>query len=266
LIEPFRFHAGAQPLLVSMPHVGRHIPAELAARMTSAALALPDTDWHVDRLYDFLEPLHASVLIATHSRYVIDLNRPPDNANLYPGQNTTELVPTTTFAGAPIYHAGDEPDDRDIADRLERYWRPYHIHLQRELERLRALHSYVVLWDAHSIASEVPRLFTGRLPDLNLGTARGASCNSELARAANDVATKSRHYTATLNGRFTGGYITRAYGNPAKRVHALQLELAQCTYMDEVPPYEFRDELAAHLRPVLREMLETVLQTAKAHA
>ncbi len=265
-MEPFRFRAGASPLIVSMPHVGTYVAPGLAARMTEPALALPDTDWHVDQLYDFLGELDASLLAATHSRYVIDLNRPPDGTNLYPGQQTTGLVPIDTFARDPIYRAHQAPDEREVAERIERYWRPYHERLQRELARVRAAHGYALLWDAHSIASEVPRFFAGQLPHLNLGTARGASCAFELEHAVANAAQRSRGYSMVLNGRFTGGYITRAYGTPASRVHAIQLELAQRTYMDEPPPYGFRADLAAGIRPVLRALIEAFLRTAKASA
>jgi N-formylglutamate deformylase len=261
-MEPLRFRTGTAPLLVSMPHVGTHVPRELAARMTDAALALPDTDWHLERLYDFLDALRASVLIATHSRYVVDLNRPPDNANLYPGQDTTGLVPVDTFARAPVYRSGAEPTEAEIAARVERYWQPYHARLAAELDRLRTVHGYALLWDAHSIASEVPRFFAGRLPDLNLGTAGGASCAGAIEEAVGAAAQRATGYSAALNGRFTGGYITRRYGRPGERVHAIQLELAEITYMDEAPPFEFDEARAARLRPHLRAMLAAMVGAA----
>jgi N-formylglutamate deformylase len=253
-------------LLVSMPHVGTHLPPELAARMTEAALVLADTDWHVERLYEFLDPLGASVLRPTHSRYVVDLNRPPDGANLYPGQDTTALVPIDTFAREPIYRPRQAPDLGEIAERVDRYWRPYHAALRGELERIRAAHGYALLWDAHSIASELPRFFSGRLPDLNFGTAAGASCAPPIRLAVFEEARRAAGYSAVLDGRFKGGYITRAYGRPGERVHAMQLELSQRTYMNEPPPFEFRDDLAGRLRPVLRRFLETFLSAATACA
>jgi N-formylglutamate deformylase len=259
-MELLRLRRGSAPLLVSMPHVGTYLPPELAGRMTEAGLAVPDTDWHVDRLYDFLDELGASVLSPTHSRYVVDLNRPPDGTNLYPGQDTTALVPTDTFAREPIYCAGQAPDEREIAERIERYWRPYHDALRGELERIRSAHGYALLWDAHSIASELPRFFSGRLPDLNFGTASGTSCAPAIESAVFEVARGVAGYSAVLNGRFKGGYITRAYGRPAERIHAIQLELAQRTYMDEPPPFAFREDLAARLRPWLRRFLETALR------
>lgn len=258
-MDLFTFRAGTAPLLVSMPHVGTHVPADLAARLTREARVLPDTDWHLERLYDFLDALGASVLVATHSRYVVDLNRPPDNTNLYPGQDTTGLVPVDTFARAPVYRDGAVPDAAEIALRVERYWRPYHAQLGRELDRLRAAHGYALLWDAHSIASRVPRFFEGRLPDLNLGTSGGRSCAPVLIDAVAAIAQRAAGYTAVLNGRFKGGYITRRYGQPNTGVHAIQLELAEIAYMDEAPPFTFDLARAARLRPVLRAMLEALL-------
>ena len=265
-MELFRFRRGRSPLLVSVPHAGTYLPPEIGARLTEAAIALPDTDWHVDRLYDFLDELGASVLVATHSRYVIDLNRPPDNANLYPGQDTTGLVPTDTTARAIIYLPGELPGEREVAERRERYWRPYHEQLERELARIRAEHGYALLWDAHSIPSEVPRLFPGRLPDLNVGTNGGASCGPAIEAVVFAAAERAAGYTAVLNGRFKGGYITRRYGRPAERTHAVQLELSQRTYMNEPPPFEFREELAAGIRPVIHRMLESYLKAATGSA
>lgn len=258
-MDLFAFRAGTAPLLVSMPHTGTHVPADLAARLTREARILPDTDWHLERLYDFLDALGASVLVATHSRYAVDLNRPPDNASLYPGQDTTGLVPLDTFARAPVYRDGAAPDAAEVAQRVERYWRPYHAQLGRELDRLRAAHGYALLWDAHSIASRVPRFFDGRLPDFNLGTAGGRSCAPGVIGPVAAVAQRAAGYTAVVNGRFKGGYITRRFGQPNTGVHAIQLELAEIAYMDEAPPFTFDPARAARLRPVLRAMLEAML-------
>jgi N-formylglutamate deformylase len=261
-MDLFRFRRGTSPLLVSVPHAGTFLPEEIRARLTEAAIALPDTDWHVDRLYDFLDDLGASVLVATHSRYVIDLNRPPDNANLYPGQDTTGLVPIDTVARSIVYLPGETPGEREVAARREQYWRPYHEHLAKELARIRAEHGYALLWDAHSIPSEVPRFFSGRLPDLNVGTNGGVSCAPALEAVVFAAAQRAAGYSSVLNGRFKGGYITRHYGRPAERVHAIQLELSQRTYMNEPPPFAFRDDLAAGIRPALRTMLEVYVDAA----
>jgi N-formylglutamate deformylase len=227
----------------------------MAARMTEAARALPDTDWHVDRLYDFLEDLDASVLTATQSRFVIDLNRAPDGAPLYPGASNTELCPTTTFDELPVYRAGQGPDEAEIEARRARVWRPYHERLRAELAAIKARHGVALLWDAHSIRSRVPRFFEGRLPDLNFGSGGGVTADPELLGRLAEVAGGSG-YTQAVDGRFKGGYITRAYGRPGDGIHAVQLELSQVVYMDEAPPYGFREDLAAGIRPVLRRLLE----------
>ncbi len=254
-MEPYRFHPGHTPLLVSMPHVGTHVPEALARRMTKAALDVPDTDWNVDRLYDFLGADGASVLVATHSRYVIDLNRPPDNRPLYPGASNTELCPLTLFDDSPIYVERGEPDAMEVALRLDRYWRPYHHRLAETLAAVREKFGVALLFDAHSIRSRVKRFFDGRLPDLNLGTADGRSAAADLTGRLVEIAAEAEGYSTILNGRFKGGYTTRHYGKPANGVHAIQLELAQSTYMDEDPPFGFRDDLAASLRPTLRAMI-----------
>jgi N-formylglutamate deformylase len=261
-VPAFTFRRGTAPLLESMRHVGTHIPAELSANMTDAARLLADTDWHLERLYNFLDGLGASVLVATHSRYVIDLNRPPDNANLYPGQDTTGLCPVDTFDRQPLYQAGKAPDDAEITRRIVQYWQPYHTTLNSELQRLRDEHGIAMLWDAHSIASVVPRFFEGRLPDFNLGTASGTSCEDDLAQQLSAIAHAAPGYTAALNGRFKGGYITRNYGKPEQQIHAVQLELSQITYMNEAHPFDFKEDVAQNVRPTIASMLEAMLDWA----
>jgi len=261
-MAPYTFRAGRTPLLVSMPHTGTHIPDAIGRRMTEIALSVPDTDWHMERLYDFLDALGASVLVATHSRYVVDLNRPPDNANLYPGQDTTGLCPVDTFYRQPLYRPGEAPDDAEIAERVAQYWNPYHAKLAEALVELKARHGRALLWDAHSIFSVVPRFFEGTLPDFNLGTADGRSCARGVGEALLAIAERAPGYRAVLNGRFKGGYITRRYGRPEEGVHAFQLELSEATYMDETAPYGFRDDLAAGVRPHLRAMVEKFMETA----
>jgi N-formylglutamate deformylase len=256
---PFRLERGARPLIVSMPHVGTHLPRALAARMTPQALVLADTDWHVDRLYAFAADLGATLLVATHSRYVVDLNRPRDDHNLYPGQDTTGLCPVDTFDRAPLYRDA-VPDAEDIEARCRAIYDPYHAALAAEIARLRELHGQLALWDAHSIRSVVPRFFAGRLPDLNLGTADGKSCDARLAKAVTDAASLASGYSYVVNGRFKGGHITRHYGSPARGVHAIQLEMAQCVYMDEAPPFTYHAERAAQVEPHLRAMLEAALR------
>lgn len=257
---PFLFRQGARPLLISMPHVGTHIPTALAARLTEKACGVPDTDWHLDRLYDFADALGASVLVATHSRYVIDLNRPPDGRSLYPGQSVTGLCPIDAFDDTPLYRdVHDQPTQAEVAARREALWQPYHAQLQAELARLKARHGAVALWDAHSIRSVVPRFFEGRLPDLNLGTADSLSCDSALAARLLSTASQAGGYTAVLNGRFKGGHITRAYGNPAQGVHAVQLEMAQCTYMQESPPFDYLPKRASQVKTVVAALLQVMI-------
>jgi N-formylglutamate deformylase len=228
----FQRKQGTSPLLISIPHAGRRIPPRIADRMTEAALKLVDTDWYVRRLYDFASLAGATVVAATYSRYLIDLNRPPDDEPLYEGQLSTGLCPLKTFAGEPIYQEGREVGREGKRRRIERYWRPYHAELESSLEQLRSQFGYALLWDAHSIRSAVPSLFEGELPDLNIGTNGGKSCPMEVQDAVAEVAANSP-YTSVVNGRFTGGFIIRHYGDPARNVFAMQLELAQRTYMNE---------------------------------
>ena len=259
---PFVFHQGTQPLLISMPHAGTYVPPTLAARFTEEARQVPDTDWHMERLYAFAKDMGASILAATHSRYVVDLNRPPDGASLYPGQNVTGLCPVDTFDDTPIYTRGDVPDDSEIAARRDAVWAPYHAQLRAELDRIRAQHGVAVLWDAHSIRSVLPRFFEGKLPDLNLGTADGASCSPALAQELLAIAQSAPGYTGVLNGRFKGGHITRHYGQPERNIHAVQLEMTQCSYMQEALPFSYLPEVAAGVQPHLERMLKTVLAFA----
>lgn len=251
---------GDGPLVVSMPHCGTELSPGLAARLTPDALTLSDTDWHIPRLYGFAGGLGATLLSARFSRYVVDLNRPPDGASLYPGQATTGLCPDTLFDGHPLYQDGQGPDEVEITARLDTYWRPYHDALAAELARVKARHGFAILYDAHSIRSVIPRLFDGRLPDLNLGTARGASAAPALiARATTtmEAASAAEELTCVTDGRFVGGHITRHYGRPSDGVHALQMELAQDRYMDEDgPPFAYRPDRAERLQRVLEPLLE----------
>jgi N-formylglutamate deformylase len=259
----FRLRRGNSPLVVSMPHVGTGIPESLLPRLTLEALRRPDTDWHLARLYDFLGDLDATVIEATMSRYVVDLNRPPDDANLYPGHDSTGLVPVDTFRREPLYRDAKAPDHAEIAQRVDRYWRPYHRRLEDEIARVRSEHGVAVLWDAHSIVSRAPRFFAGTLADFNLGTAGGTSCDAALARRLHEALCGHAAYRAVLDARFKGGHITRRYGQPARNIHAIQLEMAQAIYMDEECPFGFRSDLAASVRPILREQLEIALAWAR---
>ena len=252
-------HRGTAPLLVSLPHDGTALPPDIAARMTDAARGVPDTDWHVSRLYAFASELGASILVPRYSRYVIDLNRPPDDASLYPGQNTTGLCPMQRFSGDPVYLPGQEPSEDEVRERVGRYWRPYHDALRAELERLRAQHGRVLLWEGHSIrGSDLPFLFEGRLPDLNLGTANGASCSPALQAKLEAALSAQSGYDWIANGRFKGGHITRHYGDPARGIDAVQLEISQRNYMDEAS-FEYDAVKATRLQAVLRKLLQAAL-------
>ena len=255
----FHLTRGQAPLLVSFPHSGTYLPPDIAARMTPLALTVPDTDWHVPLLYRFLDAIGASRLEATHSRYVVDLNRPPDDQELYAGQKKTGLVPVDSFAGAPLYREGEAPSRDEIVTR-RKFWQPYHDALAQELSRLKAIHGSVILWDAHSIESVLPSLFEGRLPDLNLGTFDGKSCDTDIIEAVFETA-KQCGFTAVLNTRFKGGYITRHYGAPKKGIQAIQLEMAQIIYMDEGPPFTFRPDRAAKVTTAIRAMIKAALDS-----
>jgi N-formylglutamate deformylase len=255
---PFTLHRGTAPLLISLPHDGTELPEGVAARLTPEAAKLPDTDWHVARLYAFAADLGASIIKPRYSRYLVDLNRPPDDASLYPGQNTTGLCPTLRFDGGEVYLEGQRPGTDEIQARITYYWRPYHDALREELERLRSDHGRVVVWDGHSIRGVVPFLFDGKLPDFNLGTSSGASCRPELQKALEGVLAAQDAFTHVSNGRFRGGYITRHYGSPNEHIDAVQLELAQANYMDE-DSYAYDELKAARVQTVVRRMLQACL-------
>jgi N-formylglutamate deformylase len=247
--------ARRSPLIISFPHVGADIPDAIAARMTPDALRLDDTDFEQPALYDFAEDLDATTVTARWSRLVIDVNRPPDNKPLYPGQWGAGLVPTETFAGEAVYRGG-APDDAEIEARRERYWQPYHRALTAAITAAVARHGHALLWDAHSISAVVPRLFEGTLPDMNMGTAAGEACDAAISAAAFAVC-DAAPFSAVLNGRFKGGYITRSYGQPARAVHAIQMELAKSTHLGLDNRVD--EPRAAVLRPVLKGAIEAAL-------
>ena len=258
-MEICTLHRGTAPLLISLPHDGSVIPDTLAARMRPDARRAPDTDWHVSRLYAFARALGASMLVPAHSRYVVDLNRPPDDVSLYPGQNTTGLCPIVQFSGEPVYLDGQTPSEDEVAARVETYWRPYHDTLRDELDRLRAAHGRVLLWEGHSIRGECPFLFDGRLPDLNIGTAAGASCAPARQSRIEAALQAQTAYDWVVNGRFKGGYITRHYGDPASGVDAVQLEISQRIYMDE-DTFAWDETRAAAAAQAIRALIEAALR------
>ncbi|HEY9513641.1 MAG TPA: N-formylglutamate deformylase [Rhodanobacter sp.] len=259
-MDTFTLQRGRVPLLISLPHDGSFIPDDIAARMLPRALSSLDTDWHVARLYAPLaQELGASVLKPQASRYVVDLNRPADGHALYPGQRETGVVPSVGFDGEPLYRSGQAPDAAEVQRRINEFWQPYHQAITQELVRLLAEHGRAVLWEGHSIRSRVPMLFTGRLPDFNLGTASGASCSPGLqARLQGCLDAHAARFSHAVNGRFKGGYITRHYGDPAGRVQAVQLELVQLNYMDE-DSRVFDEEKATEVRRQILSMLRQCL-------
>ncbi|QDT63173.1 N-formylglutamate amidohydrolase [Calycomorphotria hydatis] len=241
-----------------MPHSGTEVPEDIAVTLTEEALRLPDTDWHIPKLYEFASEFDVTIVQATHSRYVIDLNRPPTGESLYPGQATTGLCSTTFFDGEPLYRQGQEPTDEEIARRVEKYWRPYHEQLASEIDRVKKQHGYAILYDCHSIASEVPRLFEGVLPVLNLGTARGESCAPVIETGLAQIMDESE-YSTIVNGRFVGGYITRNNGKPAENVHAVQMEIGQEGYMHRGSDYLYAEEKASQLQLTLKPLLQFLI-------
>ncbi len=252
---------GTAPLIVSVPHAGIGLPGEIAG-LRSLAMARHDADHHVGKLYAFAAEMGATLIETSISRSVIDVNRDPSGASLYPGQVTTGLCPVETFAGVPLYSDGQEPDREEITRRRTHYFDPYHAVLKAQIARLRSLHPAVVLYDAHSIRSHVPRLFEGELPQFNIGSFGGASCAPALTQA---VATQCAGHSHIVNGRFKGGWITRHYGNPAGGVHAIQMELAMSGYLDEAgdwPPI-WDAARASALQPILRQILTACLSFAK---
>jgi N-formylglutamate deformylase len=255
----FTLQRGTTPLLISMPHVGQHVPDDLREQFVPRALQVEDTDWYLDRLYAFAADLGASLLVPQESRYVVDLNRPTDNTPMYTGVNTTELCPTRFFTGEPLYRDGGEPDGSEILRRVEAHWQPYHDALAGELARVRTAHGHAVLFDAHSIKSELPWLFDGTLPHLNLGTVDGRSCAPSLRQALIATMAGQQRFTHVTDGRFKGGHITRHYGQPSHGVHAVQLEMCWRAYMDEGPPPAWSDERAAEVTPLLRKIVQTLI-------
>ncbi len=256
----FTLIKGSAPLLISMPHNGEAIPQHIAKNMTSKGLSVADTDWYKDRLYDFAKAMGAYILMPKYSRYVIDLNRDPKGVDLYPGANSTELCPTSSFDLSPLYLEGLTPSTDEISNRIVQYWQPYHDALSNKLAEIKLQFGRAVLLEAHSILSEVPRFFEGQLPDFNFGTASGESCAPQLITAIESL--DYAPYTQVTNGRFKGGYITRAYGNPKENIHAIQLELSQRTYMDEPSP-TYNKTLANEVKPKLQQLVRCLIDFAE---
>ncbi|SEO72878.1 formiminoglutamase [Salinihabitans flavidus] len=258
---PVEVTRGDSPIVLGLPHTGTYVPKEIKARLNERGLELSDTDWHIHDLYDGLLEGATSVR-ATFHRYVIDANRNPARESLYPGQNTTGLIPETNFDGAPIWRDGQVPDEADIDARLETYFRPYHRALEAELTRVRDMHGVAILYDCHSIRGDIPFLFEGRLPDLNVGTNMGTTCDARVEETVYGLCRAAEGYTSVLNGRFKGGWTTRHYGRPSEGWHAIQMEIAQAAYMDEEPPWTWRAERAEPLRRLLKTILTDLADLA----
>lgn len=259
-MTPVEITRGDSPIVLGLPHTGTWLPEEVRAQLNPRGQGLEDTDWHIDRLYDGLLP-GVTTVRATFHRYLIDANRDPSGHSLYPGQNTTGLVPLTDFDGEPIWNR--PPDNAEIEARRQAYHAPYHRALQTELERVRALHGVAILYDCHSIRSRIPFLFDGLLPDFNIGTNLGTTCAPQIEHAVHKIAQAAEGFSTTLNGRFKGGWTTRHYGRPDTGIHAIQMELAQSTYLtEETPPWAFDDAKAEQLRPHLSEILATLASLA----
>jgi N-formylglutamate deformylase len=248
---------GKGPIILGLPHTGTDIPNEIRARLNDRGHALADTDWHIDRLYDGVLADVTRVRTPIH-RYVIDVNRGPDDQSLYPGQNTTGLCPITDFDGQPIYLKAQEPDAEETRHRIETWHAPYHAALSAEIERVRKMHGCAILYDCHSIRSHIPHLFEGTLPDLNIGTNSSASCAPVIEASVVEICRANPAYSTMLNGRFKGGWTTRHYGRPEEGVHAIQMELAQSTYMTEAPPWFVDDRRWNRLRSHLAELLDAL--------
>lgn len=256
---PYRYTPGKIPVIISMPHTAAHVPPPLLERFTEPAKKLPDTDWHIEKLYDFVNDLGVHILVPEYSRYVVDLNRGTGAETLYPGQFTTTICPLLMFDGTPIYQPGKEPDAFETGQRIADVWQPYHDKLQTLIDELKEKHKRVSMFDAHSIASQIPMLFDGVLPDLNIGTNSGNSADKTLCDKLVTVA-RNTPYSIAYNGRFKGGYITRHYGNPAQNVNTVQLELTQHNYMSEAWPFAYDEAKAVKLQSVLRRLVITLIE------
>lgn len=261
-MDPVRIHQGDSPVILAFPHVGTDLPASVAARLNVEGRLLRDTDWHIDRLYDGLLP-GATTVSATQSRYVIDLNRDPSGQSLYPGQTTTGLIPTVTFDNAPIWQEGQAPSATDTAHWLDTIHRPYHAALSAEIARVKAIHGVAILYDCHSIRSQIPWLFDGTLPDFNIGTDGGKTCDPQIEAATARICAAAPGYRSVVNGRFRGGWTTRHCGRPETGIHAIQMELAQISHLaTEAPPFALCPEKTPRLRQILAEILTTLAALA----
>ncbi|MEP0520264.1 MAG: N-formylglutamate deformylase [Hyphomicrobiales bacterium] len=261
-MTPVDVMSGDGPIVLGLPHTGTYVPPSVDFKLNKNGHELADTDWNVDKLYEGLLP-DASMVRANFHRYVIDANRDPSGVSLYPGQNTTGLCPTTDFDGLPIYQSGAEPNADEVERRRLSFHAPYHDALELELKRVREIHGIAVLYDCHSIRSNIPFLYEGKLPDFNIGTNLGTTCDPGFEAETLRICEDQTQFTHIVNGRFKGGWTTRHYGRPAENIHAIQMELAQSTYMEEIAPWKYSAEKAAIIRPVLKEILTVISSLAR---
>lgn len=257
--DVFSYQQGNSPVVISFPHDGMLLPPEIKDHLNVLGQQVPDTDWFVNRLYNFLPELDISFFIPEFSRYVVDLNRSSQGGSLYPGQYETSVCPLATFDDDVIYNADAEPGADEVQRRIIAYWQPYHDHIQSELARVKALHGYAILWDAHSIRGVVPQLFDGVLPDLNFGTAAGTSCAPEILKRVTDIAHAQDHFSVVENARFKGGFITRNYGKPDENIHTIQLEINQSIYMCDDQAATLDEDKCARLRPLLKQFIAALV-------
>ncbi len=263
--DTFEYSRGNSPLLISFPHDGSEIPSHIKARLNETGKSNRDVDWFVSELYTFIYDMDISHIKPYFSRYVVDLNRSPAGELLYPGKMETAICPLTDFNNDSIYLKEEEPDKEEIQSRINTYWRPYHKHIQDELERIKKIHGYAILWDAHSIPGEVPILFEGQLPDLNFGTANGNSCHASLVNELMNIAGDNSKYSVVLNERFKGGYITRHYGDPENNIHSLQLEINQNNYLSEPSTLEIDTAKARSLSTLLLKFIQLLSTSSVKH-
>lgn len=256
--DTFSYQQGNNPVIVSFPHDGVLLPSETKNHFNALGQQVPDTDWFVSQLYNFLPELDVSFFVPVFSRYVVDLNRSSKGGFLYPGQFETSVCPVATFDGESIYNDGCEPDEEEVQRRISAYWQPYHGHIQSEIARIKALHGYAILWDAHSIRSVVPQLFDGVLPDLNFGSGGGPSCAPEILKRVTDIAHAQNDFSVVENARFKGGFITRNYGKPDENIHSIQLEINQSIYMSDEQPTKLDESKSGQLRSLLRRFIKAL--------
>ena len=256
-LKTFSFFEGNSPLLVSIPHDGRLLSDDIKKSVKEKFLELPDTDWHMNRLYDSFKDTQWNIISANFSRYVVDLNRSSDDIKLYNDFKSTGLCPVKSFSGEHLYSDGNEISELKMERRVKSYWKPYHDKIKQTLESIKSKYGYAILWDAHSIKSKVPNLFEGELANLNIGSNSGRSCPNSILESIHKIASNSG-FSVVLNGRFKGGYITRHYGKPAENVYAIQMEIAQRSYMNEIT-LSYDERLSKKLTPILKLMLDTFI-------